>query len=332
MPYGLFTYNYSNNIGDEVQSLAAEGFLPRTDVLIERDRLNWYANGPETFVIFNGWFTREPCWPPPRSIQPLFVSFYAHRPLDLIREEHTDYFRRHGPIGCRSVATAEAFQKIGVDAYFSGCLTLTIPETGQLRTENIYALDVDPELYAKLVPLHIRDKAVMLSNAYPKSESNLIGRSAWYISYFIIRVLNKLDKNRAVFPASRKRFERYRHNFRMQLARQRLKELGEAKLVITSRLHCAMPCLAMGIPVVLLRSQDAETDRRFSGLLELVRHGNGLSKAIPINWDDPEPNSDDYVAYAEALKKRCRGAVEQFAKTDVVATSLPSARLGQTAV
>ena len=332
MPYGLFTYNYSNNIGDEIQSIAAEGFLPRTDLLIERDRLNWYVDGRETFVIFNGWFTRQPCWPPPRNFQPLFVSFYAHRPDDLIKREYADYFRRFGPIGCRSVATAEAFQKAGVDAYFSGCLTLTIPKTARPRTDRIYTLDVEPELYERLVPGSIKRTSIMVSNAYPEAESNPAVKSAWLASYFVIRVLNKLDKERIVFPGLRRKFERFRHNFRMRLARERLNQLSEAKLVITSRLHCAMPCLALGTPVVLLRSQNTEADRRFSGLLQLVRHGNGSCSAIPINWDNPEPNSDDYLAYAQALKKRCRDAVDQFARSDAVAASPRPSQLAGAAV
>ena len=331
MPYGLFTYNYSNNIGDEVQSIAAEGFLPRTDILIERDRLHWYANGPKVFVIFNGWFTRGPCWPPPRSLQPLFVSFYAQRPVDLIKEQYADYFRRFQPIGCRSVATADAFHKIGVDAYFSGCLTLTLPKTGRPRTDQIYALDVEPEIYAAFVPAHIRKKALTLSNSFPRQESSWAAKSAWHTSYSVIRVLNKIDSNRTIFSASRKKFERYRHNIRMQLARERLQKLSEAKLVITSRLHCALPCLAMGTPVVLLR-QGLETDPRFSGLYEFVRHNKGSSKSIPINWDNPEPNPDDYVACAEALKRRCRDAVDQFAKAEVNVTPASTAHLARAAV
>lgn len=327
MKYGLFTYGYSNNIGDEVQSIAAEGFLPRTDLLIERDRFQWYAANEPTFVIFNGWFTREPCWPPPPSLKPLFVSFYAHRAEELIKKEHAAYFNAHGPIGCRSLATAEAFKKIGVDAYFSGCLTLTIPNTGRGRTDKIYALDVEPDLYSALVPQHIRERALNISNDFPRVEASLASKAGWNSAHFLMRVLNKINPGRTLFAKSRKAFESYKHDVRMGLARARLQALGEASLVVTSRLHCAMPCLAMGTPVVLLR-RGVETDPRFDGLWQLVRHGGDASKPVDIDWNNPGPNPDNYLEFANALKKRCRDTVGQIAGAE----AQPAAkRAGQTA-
>lgn len=40
---------------------------------------------------------------------------------------------------------------------------------------------------------------------------------------------------------------------------------NEAKLIITSALHCAAPCTAMGIPVILCRQNDEQLTR-FSAL------------------------------------------------------------------
>ena len=37
--YALFSYN-SDNIGDEIQSIAARRFLPRVDYYINRDNIN----------------------------------------------------------------------------------------------------------------------------------------------------------------------------------------------------------------------------------------------------------------------------------------------------
>src|SRR5712691_6262010 len=166
MKFGAFTYPYSTNIGDEIQTIAASRFLPRIDVLIERDRLHWYRGGPTTFIIFNGWFPQQPNWPPPESIHPLFVSFYAALPEQLLDKRFAGYFKRYEPIGCRSLATVETFRKIGVDAYFSGCLTLTFDRTQRPGGEHIYAVDVDADLYARLVPRHVRDKAICMSHEF----------------------------------------------------------------------------------------------------------------------------------------------------------------------
>ena len=67
-------------------------------------------------------------------------------------------------------------------------------------------------------------------------------------------------------------------------------------------------------------------------MYEFVRHNKGSSKSIPINWDNPEPNPDDYVACAEALKRRCRDAVDQFAKAKADVTPASTAHLARAAV
>jgi len=156
MKYGVLRYSYSNNIGDEMQSIAAQCFLPRVDVTIERDRLHWYKdNGPIT-VPFNGWFTRPAfpaCWPPPPNLRPLFVSWYAVVPEALINERTAGYFKQYEPIGCRSLPTIKCFEQVGVSAYHSGCLTLTLPESRAERTDDIYIVDADPALVEKVVPV-----------------------------------------------------------------------------------------------------------------------------------------------------------------------------------
>ena len=78
MLYGLLKYKESKvffNIGDNIQSLAAKQFLPRVDVLINREKLAEYQ-GEQTKVIMNGWFTHNTHnWVPSDAINPLFVSF-----------------------------------------------------------------------------------------------------------------------------------------------------------------------------------------------------------------------------------------------------------------
>ncbi len=63
--YGLLTYR-TENIGDEIQSIAARQFLPRVDVYVERDSLNNVVSDEKIKLIMNGWFTHKPeNWPPP---------------------------------------------------------------------------------------------------------------------------------------------------------------------------------------------------------------------------------------------------------------------------
>jgi exopolysaccharide biosynthesis predicted pyruvyltransferase EpsI len=69
-------------------------------------------------------------------------------------------------------------------------------------------------------------------------------------------------------------------------AKKILKRYQDAKYVITSRLHCALPCLAFGIPVLFLLPK-MEKDVRFdSTFLTLLGKGNELPKMW--NWEKPE--------------------------------------------
>jgi hypothetical protein len=67
----------------------------------------------------------------------------------------------------RDIYTTELMKKFGVNAFFSGCLTLTLKNRLDHlpKTDLIYVADADlsrfyPETYERLVPKEIRDKAI----------------------------------------------------------------------------------------------------------------------------------------------------------------------------
>jgi hypothetical protein len=307
--FGLLSYGWSLNIGDEIQSLAAAQFLPRVDRLVERDRLHWPMDCARLFVILNGWFTHQRVWPPPLKIQPLFVSFYAHRPIELIKPEFREYFKTYEPIGCRSPATANALRSLGVEAYFSGCLTLTLRRPECERTDIIYAVDVEEDLFHALVPQQLRQRSVQLTHDFPDRSLGTIRKSMWQGHDLAFRVFNKLDHNRAVMPFLRYKLDVKRHNLRMSLAEEMLRRYKTAAFVITSRLHVALPCLALGTPVVLLK-RGIRTDVRFEGVRDFVNHLDEHSSKSDYDWNRPPQNPDRHVVFAEALRERCQRAVE----------------------
>ena len=64
-----------------------------------------------------------------------------------------------------------------------------------------------------------------------------------------------------------------------------LNKYARAKLVITSRIHCALPCLAMGTPVIFINGFDSFVDScRFDGIIEL------------FNRIDVNPKTGEYKA------------------------------------
>ena len=75
-------------------------------------------------------------------------------------------------------------------------------------------------------------------------------------------------------------------------AKQKLASYGLAELVVTSRLHCALPCIALGTPVVFIN--DDPNDIRFSGYQKLLTIHN-KSSIRSINWDNVQPVDRDLV-------------------------------------
>ena len=126
------------NIGDYVQALASLQFLPQLDGFVDRETLNTY-NGEPCKVIMNGWFMHD-CnnWPPSSSINPIFISFHlnvtAYKILE--KKENIEYFQKYAPIGCRDTETVAILKRYGIDAFFSGCITLTLGNTYKNKNLN----------------------------------------------------------------------------------------------------------------------------------------------------------------------------------------------------
>lgn len=70
-----------------------------------------------------------------------------------------------------------------------------------------------------------------------------------------------------------------------------MNKYAHAKLVITSRIHCALPCLALGTPVIYLNGFNNFVDTcRFNGILNL------------FNRIDIDPKSGKFTANFEIEK------------------------------
>ena len=221
------------NIGDEIQSLAFERFLPRVDERLDRDFLNDVPDeGEKRILIMNGWFTHRPQnWPPSAAIKPIFIGFhitYHHDCMSyLLAEQSIEYFKQHEPIGCRDSATRDMLNKKGVDAYYSKCATLTFPKRDfSPRRGRVFI--VNGREYTPKIPAALKSGAIRISHDVP-------------IVY-----------GPAIKFAIAKRFlALYRNN---------------ADLVITTKLHCALPCIAYGIPVIFFGESN---DYRLSILTDL---------------------------------------------------------------
>ena len=95
---------------------------------VHRDQLS--KTTETVVVIMNGWFMHDSSngydWPPPPSMIPVFTSFHVHRSALLDIPGALDFLRKHGPIGCRDMATLRLMKHRSIPATFTGCLTTTL--------------------------------------------------------------------------------------------------------------------------------------------------------------------------------------------------------------
>lgn len=248
--YAGMKYTNSLNLGDHIQSLAVEQFLPRVSARFERDKLrNSKDKSIKYLLVANGWFSHTPeqCFPFSPHITPLFFGFHItnwNKSLKYIENKNViDFFINNSPIGCRDKHTEYSLKKWGVDAYFTNCMTLSFPNREYMPPRTKYFL-VD-------VPAHLKIPDRILS----KSQ---------YITHSC-----RNSSEIANFETAKSLIAHYRK---------------EASAVITTRLHCALPCLAMGIPVLFIGN---ENDIRIGNLLEIrvkINHPDELSEKS--KWDD----------------------------------------------
>lgn len=335
-----FAGNQSVNIGDYVQALASSQFIPQLDGFIDRDEELKDYDGDPCKVIMNGWYMHSPQnWPPSKLIDPLFVSFHLNSTVkeELLSSSSIAYLKEHQPIGCRDFRTRDLLLDQGVDAYFSGCLTLTLGEKYRSSKKGNTSYIVDPHINGEMKldniikaiftiifnPIDIlklyRNKQLSLYNGR-NFIRKLIKTAVYYREYS--RIFSRKVIMESTYVNQENDF--YRTHFQNELERleeaERLIRLyAEASLVITSRIHCALPSLGLETPVIYLeKGQDNEESRcRLDGLRDLfnvVKVDNGIlvpqfETALPIAASNHPSNKDLWRDFAKNLKHRCQDFV-----------------------
>lgn len=271
MKYGVLVFSYKNfektkrqfetegmyaiNLGDYMQTLAVrriyrEMGIPDEDVLeIDRDAIAEYAGEPVILPLsacFYNW-----CFPLPENIFPVFMGFQAKE--DVI-ENHQDYFRKFSFIGCRDTHTAGLFEKYGITATVTGCVTMTF----RPREET-------PAL-AKVLVVYGTGAGAFPAEIFP------------YIPKKMLPCVELVYQRKVVHahPLERTQIQEAELHARRLLEDYRRR----ATLVITPLHHVAVPCMAAGIPVILARKKRSI---RFS-YLETLMKVYGTADFPSIDW------------------------------------------------
>lgn len=258
----ILNYN-TNNLGDDIQTYAAMQLLPDYEFILDRENLATSDIKEEVKFICNGWFMNNPTnWPPAPNLIPLFISFHVsdfnNSSNLMLSDKLLEYYKKHEPIGCRDYHTLRLFKDRGIKAYFSSCLTLTLENKFSAFEKSNNILVVDPfTLY--------------LNNDYKK--------------YIIRKIIPDVKYND---------IEYFSHSFipneniaeRMKNIAFVIEKYSKASLIITSRIHAALPALALGTPVIFIDlGFDSNNFRnRFEGIIDLF---NIVDKNfIPFTEDD----------------------------------------------
>jgi len=240
--YGLLIYEYKGfnnyhptkvNIGDYIQTLASEQFIPNKKKIIFLDRDNIKYNENLVKIVFNCWYIINNTIKFPKNIIPLFISFHISNANEIKNIEKI--LKKYEPIGARDLHTMYALQKNGIKSYFSSCLTLTLGKTyhSKIKKNIIYLVDYE-------------------------FKKNIL------IDLEILKILKFYQPDEVKLMYHSKLSLKINHKKRFDIAKQYLKKYSQARLVITTRLHCALPCVGMEVPVILV-SPNKNNDSRFTG-------------------------------------------------------------------
>ena len=271
-----------HNVGDYIQSLAAAclaGFDITDAPTIDREHLAGYA-GRLMRIVLNGWFSHSAeALPASSSLSVEALSFHlSHQKLaDAQLGTLTNWLRHVGPIGCRDQSTLGWCQKADVPAYLSGCITPLVGALFAQATRTDRVVIVDPWLPARrrgssiltaLKAVFTKPWTVFKVARAPQNHGSL---RALFDSALFVGVYGRFLSDRLIRDAEWRTHLFQRSLFTTEASvrnhmRDILATYAGASMVITTRIHAALPCYGMGTPVLFVTGDEGEG--RYQGLVE----------------------------------------------------------------
>lgn len=317
-PYAILGYDSrvavarDANSGDEVQALAGLQFLPEHTMTVDRD--NGYSRiqeGSSPLLVANAWYGVHSAFPPPlptetRNNNIVFTSVHLSGKGKSLVTGYKEYWQKYishlGPVGARDIPTLEFLQQQGLSSYLSLCFTLTfqIPRlsssTEEKQSNEILVVDVAAS--ANLPP----------------------------------EILTKATQLECNIPDSMRHTEKARHEYAHNLLSA---YANRASVVITSRIHSALPATALGIPVIFVEDKHLPGGggRRTEGISNLFHVQDARGEWQYGNLSEPLPpvpgvhRIDRYRASFWGLLKQRSHIFEETAR---LYGMIPIQRLGRT--
>jgi len=265
MTFGHLTSGSRSNLGDDIQTHAVEHLYATMGIPSEQIvRLNRYDfhryDGRHGYILMPmcGYFTLGNAQSPlPLSpyIIPVYFSFGLSSDVD--DPADLEHFRRHEPIGTRDERVMQMFRERGIAAFTSGCLTITFPRRERAPVDGkVFLVDVPDELLEYL-PAELAEKVERVTHILPYE-----------------RIPSDQEEADRLDALARSLCRRY---------------ADEGALVVTSRLHCAAPCIAMGVPTIVVAHNISD---RFAWLDRFVKIHTRDTFA-EIDWNPEAPDIEE---------------------------------------
>jgi hypothetical protein len=187
------------------------------------------------------------------------------------------------------MAHIDSFAEIGIKAYYSSCITLTLPAFEKKEGGYICLVDV-PEFIVDYVKNKVgnRFEIKVMTHLLPQ-----LGEST-YLKHRELTIDERFD-----------------------IVKEYVQIYSNAHCIVTNKLHCALPCLTQNTPVLLALPDDGygipDMDTRISDHLELLnvnRYEDFAENNVEFDFINPPPNPDRYLSYREELIKACEGFIK----------------------
>lgn len=254
----------------------------------------------------NGWYMWQPKhFPPSECINPLFVSIHINPKCanEFFHPKTIDYLKKYEPIGARDKGTQALLEQHGIKSYYSSCLTLTLGLKYKTNIKSGKTIFVDPYIFRKEAPSQIAlsflkacwhlikhpIKAHRLARRVNYNITRLgnyskwLDRHLWMASFY--EIYSKVFDDNLLFNADY--VTHIVNNVgvseeqKMEQARELIRRYAGAKLVVTSRIHAALPCLGLETPVIFIPSSGLNATRGNAGRFD------GIEKMFNvIRWKD----------------------------------------------
>lgn len=339
-------YQRSKNIGDYIQSIASSQYYPYVNYVVNREEIDMFMTEDveKCKVIMNAWYMSQPeHWPPSSCLEPLPISMHIspNGSNGMLKSDGLHWFKVHQPIGCRDLDTKKILEEKGVSCYYSNCLTLTLNRTYRPQDERKGVVFVDPFIPIEKTiseAVHVLIYAIMHPICVLKLSRHSMFKMSWNSArtrFGTLRGIYKAAKFHLLYSTLfgsdlLMNAEYITHmvdvtneksdEVLMQIADSLLKRYTSLKLLVTSRIHAALPCLSFNTPVIFIDTPELQSTskngNRLNGMLELFNvvniKGNSLEKTDDIVISGGKitekseiSNKTTWVKFANELEKKC---------------------------